>query len=176
MQAHPEAVDLKALPKAHRKLFERQQADNEELRARVELLTDSNRCLEHLVSELRRAIYDKRSEKRPLNRVDGRDLGLGPAAAVLPRRRLAGPAANLSVGHGLEPLYGVAPVLMHQAAAKVVGEKRRRLARNSHGSAHLCRLHRAGDRERRRGHGGCGYQKPAQRIADQIDGLMSARR
>ncbi len=67
MQAHPEAVDLKALPKAHRKLFERQQADNEELRAQVELLADSNRRLEHLVSELRRVIYDKRSEKRPLD-------------------------------------------------------------------------------------------------------------
>ncbi len=65
MQAHPEAVDLKALPEAHRALFERQQADNEELRARVELLADTNRRLEHLVEELRRAIYDKRSEKRP---------------------------------------------------------------------------------------------------------------
>lgn len=67
MQAHPEAVDLKALPEAHRALFERQQADNEELRARVELLADTNRRLEHLVEELRRAIYDKRSEKRPFN-------------------------------------------------------------------------------------------------------------
>ena len=73
-RAHPEAVDLKALPKAHRKPFERQsatlkreQTDNEELRAQVELLTDSNRRLEHLIGELRRAIYDKRSEKRPLN-------------------------------------------------------------------------------------------------------------
>ncbi len=67
MQAHPEAVDLKALPEAHRALFERQQADNEELRAQVELLADTNRRLEHLVEELRRVIYDKRSEKRPLN-------------------------------------------------------------------------------------------------------------
>ena len=74
MQAHPEAVDPKTLPEAHRKLFEeqsaklkREQADNEELRAQVALLTDSNRRLEHLVEELRRAIYDKRSEKRPFN-------------------------------------------------------------------------------------------------------------
>ena len=67
MQAHPEPVDPKTLPAAHRKLFERQQADNEELRAQVALLTDSNRRLEHLVEELRRAIYDKRSEKRPFN-------------------------------------------------------------------------------------------------------------
>ena len=47
--------------------LKREQTDNEELRATVELLTDANRRLEHLVTELRRAIYDKRSEKRPLN-------------------------------------------------------------------------------------------------------------
>ena len=70
MQAHPQAVDLKALPNAHRKLFEeqsatleREQADNEELRAQVELLADSNRRLEHLVNELRRLIFHKKSEK-----------------------------------------------------------------------------------------------------------------
>lgn len=67
MQAHPEAVDLKALPKTLRTLFERQQADNEELRAQNRRLADSNRRLEHLVEELRRAIYDKRSEKRPIS-------------------------------------------------------------------------------------------------------------
>ena len=74
MQSHSESVDLKALPKAHRKLFEhqsatlkREHADNEELRAQVERLTDSNRRLEHLISELCRAIYDMRSEKRPLD-------------------------------------------------------------------------------------------------------------
>ena len=67
MQSRSEPVDPKALPPAHRALFQAQQADNEELRARVDLLTDTNRRLEHLVSELRRAIYDKRSEKRPLN-------------------------------------------------------------------------------------------------------------
>ena len=67
MQSRPEPVDPKALPPAHRALFQAQQADNEELRATVELLTDANRRLEHLVTELRRAIYDKRSEKRPLD-------------------------------------------------------------------------------------------------------------
>ena len=67
MQAHPEAVDLKALPEALRVLFERQQTDNDELRAHNELLADTNRRLEHLVTELRRVIYDKRSEKRPFN-------------------------------------------------------------------------------------------------------------
>ena len=67
MQAHPEAVDPEALPEAHRALFERRQADNEEPRARVELLADTNRRLEHLVEEPRRAIYGKRSEKRPLD-------------------------------------------------------------------------------------------------------------
>ena len=70
MQAHLQAVDLKALPNAHRKLFEeqsatleREQANNEELRAQVELLADSNRRLEHLVNELRRLIFHKKSEK-----------------------------------------------------------------------------------------------------------------
>ncbi len=74
MQAHPQAVDPEALPKALRKLFEqqsatlkREQTDNKELRAQNELLVDTNRRLEHLVTELRRAIYDKRSEKRPLD-------------------------------------------------------------------------------------------------------------
>ena len=67
MQAHPEAVDLKALPEALRVLFKRQQTDNDELRAHNELLADTNRRLEHVVTELRRVIYDKRSEKRPFN-------------------------------------------------------------------------------------------------------------
>ena len=117
MQAHPEAVDIKALPKAHRKLFERQsatlkreQTDNEELRAQVELLTDSNRRLEHLISELRRAIYDKRSEKRPLNdrQLAFEDLegavaeveeavAAAGAASASPGRRRRAPRRNL--GH-----------------------------------------------------------------------------
>ena len=74
MQSRPEPVDLTALPPAHRALFQlqqtafqAQQTANDELRARVELLTDTNRRLEHLISELRRAIYDKKSEKRPLD-------------------------------------------------------------------------------------------------------------
>ena len=33
----------------------------------MELLTDTNRRLEHLIGELRRAIYDNKSEKRPLD-------------------------------------------------------------------------------------------------------------
>ena len=97
MQAHPEAVDLKALPEAHRALFERQQADNEELRARVELLADTNRRLEHLVEELRRAIYDKRSEKRPL---DDRQLAFedleGAVAEVEEAAAAAGATGNLA--------------------------------------------------------------------------------
>ena len=74
MRAHPRAVGPEALPKTLRTLLEqqgatlkREQADNEEPHAQVELLADSNRRLEHLVSELRRAIYDKRSEKRPMS-------------------------------------------------------------------------------------------------------------
>ena len=74
MQSRPEPVDLKTLSPAHRAIFQAQQAAfeqqqeaNDELRATVELLTESNRRLEHLVGELRRAIYDKKSEKRPLD-------------------------------------------------------------------------------------------------------------
>ncbi len=74
MQAHPQTVDLKALPEPFRVVFEqqsatlkREQTDNKELRAENELLLDSNRRLEHLVTELRRVIFDKRSEKRPLD-------------------------------------------------------------------------------------------------------------
>ena len=74
MQSRLQPIDIKALPPAHRAIFqaqqtafEQQQEANDELRARVELLTDTNRRLEHLISELRRAIYDKKSEKRPLD-------------------------------------------------------------------------------------------------------------
>ncbi len=74
MQAQLQTVDLKALPDAHRKLFEaqsatleREQADNEALRAQVELLADSNRRLEHLVNELRRLIFHRKSEKLSSN-------------------------------------------------------------------------------------------------------------
>ena len=67
MQSRLQPVDIKALPPAHRAIFQAQQTANDELRARVDLLTDTNRRLEHLIGELRRAIYDKKSEKRPLD-------------------------------------------------------------------------------------------------------------
>ena len=74
MQSRLQPVDIKALPPAHRAIFQAQQAAfeqqqeaNDELRAAVELLTDTNRRLEHLIGELRRAIYNKKSEKRPLD-------------------------------------------------------------------------------------------------------------
>ena len=74
MTSRLQPVDIKALPPAHRAIFQAQQAAfeqqqeaNDELRATVELLTDTNRRLEHLIGELRRAIYDKKSEKRPLD-------------------------------------------------------------------------------------------------------------
>ena len=67
MKSRLQPVDIKAFPPAHRAIFQAQQTANDELRATVELLTDTNRRLEHLISELRRAIYDKKSEKRPLD-------------------------------------------------------------------------------------------------------------
>ena len=67
MQSRLQPIDIKALPPAHRAIFQAQQEANDELRATVELLTDTNRRLERLINELRRAIYDKKSEKRPLD-------------------------------------------------------------------------------------------------------------
>ena len=128
MQAHPQAVDLKALPEAHRKLFEqqsetlkREQADNEELRAQVELLTDANRRMEHLVSELRRFIYGKKSEKLG---IDARQLAFedlegavatveqatpanAPSTPAAPSR----PAAQRNLGHLPENLPRIEQVI-----------------------------------------------------------------
>ena len=107
MQAHPEAVGPETLPEAHRKLFEeqsatlkREQADNEELRTRVALLTDSNRRLEHLIEELRRAIYDKRSEKRPFN---DRQLAFEDLEGAVAEVEEAVAAAGASASPGRTP-------------------------------------------------------------------------
>ena len=117
MQAHPETVGPEALPEALRTLFERrgaalkrERADNEELRAQVARLTDANRRLEHLVGELRRVIYDKRSEKRPLDDRQlafedlegavaeaGEAVAASGAASSSPGRRRRAPRRNL--GH-----------------------------------------------------------------------------
>ncbi len=105
MQAHPQAVDLKALPKALRALFREQQAAFEqeretsrELRAQNEQLTEDNRRLEHLLMELRRVLYGKRSEKRP---VDDRQLAfedLEGAVAEVEEAVAAASAAGTSSG------------------------------------------------------------------------------
>ena len=104
MQAHPQAVDLKALPQAHRKLFEQQsatlkrkQADNEERRARVELLADSNRRLEHLVNELRRFLYGKKSETLS---IDHRQLAFADLEGAVAAVEEAAPASAPSVPAG----------------------------------------------------------------------------
>ena len=60
MKPSPGTVDLASLAPPLRALFEGQQATVEALRAE---LADRNRRLEHLVRELRRAIYAKKSEK-----------------------------------------------------------------------------------------------------------------
>ncbi len=65
MQSRLQPIDIKAFPPAHRAIFQAQQTANDELRARVDLLTDTNRRLEHLISELRRAIYDKEVREAP---------------------------------------------------------------------------------------------------------------
>ena len=106
MEGHPETVDLEALPLAYRKLFEeqnaalkRQQNDNEELRAQVEQLGDANRRLEHLVSELRRLIYRRKSEKRPPD-MDDRQMSLAfedLESAVSEAQEAAGASAPASL-------------------------------------------------------------------------------
>ena len=63
METRAEPVDLSPLPGAYRAAFVEQQAANDALRARVESLTESNRRMEHLISELRRFIYGRKSEK-----------------------------------------------------------------------------------------------------------------
>ena len=80
MEAHLETIDLEALPPDCRKLFEQQQealkcqqADNEALRAQVEQLGDANRRLEGLISELRRLMYRRKSEKLD---IDDRQMSL----------------------------------------------------------------------------------------------------
>ena len=80
---------------AHRALFQQQQAANEALRAKVRRLTDCNRRLEHLIGELRRVIYSKKSEKLPL---DDRQLAFedleGAVAAVEAQTQTSAPAAS----------------------------------------------------------------------------------
>ena len=58
------AVDLASLAPPLQALFAGQQATVEALRAEVASLADQNRRLEHLLDELRRAIFGKKSEKR----------------------------------------------------------------------------------------------------------------
>ena len=63
METRAEPVDLSPLPAAYQAAFVEQLAANDALRARVESLTESNRRMEHLISELRRFIYGRKSEK-----------------------------------------------------------------------------------------------------------------
>ena len=110
MESRAEAVDLSPLPAAYRAAFVEQQEANDALRARVDTLTESNRRLEHLVSELQRFIYGKKSEKLA---VDERQLGFedlegavtavaeaateaAPPRAASARKR---PAAQRNLGH-----------------------------------------------------------------------------
>ena len=82
-------VDLSPLPAAYRAAFVEQQEVNDALRARVDSLTESNRRLEHLVSELRRFIYGKKSEKLD---VDERELALEDLEGAVTAVAAAAPA------------------------------------------------------------------------------------
>jgi transposase len=61
--ASPEDIDLSALPPALRAAFEAERAARRALEAEVAALAERNRRLDHLVQELRQAVYGKRSEK-----------------------------------------------------------------------------------------------------------------
>lgn len=61
--APPEDIDLSALPPALRAAFEAERAARLALEAEVAALAERNRRLDHLVKELRQAIYGKTSEK-----------------------------------------------------------------------------------------------------------------
>ena len=113
MQSRSEPGDLKTLSPAHRAIFQAQQAAfeqeqeaNDELRARVELLTGTNHRLEHLIGELRRAIYDKKSEKRPLDDrqlafedlegavAEAEEAAAAPCPSTQPRASAQGPGTD----------------------------------------------------------------------------------
>ena len=59
------------------------------------MLTDTNRRLEHLIGELRRAIYDKKSEKRPL---DDRQLAFEDLEGAVAEAEEAAAAPGTSTG------------------------------------------------------------------------------
>ena len=63
MEVGRDNPDLRASPETVRAGIEGQGAALEELRAEVALLREQNRRLEHLLRELRRALYGRRSEK-----------------------------------------------------------------------------------------------------------------
>ena len=63
METNTGTVDPGSLAPPLRALFEGQQAALETLRAEVATLSDHNRRLEHLLNELRRAVYGQKSEK-----------------------------------------------------------------------------------------------------------------
>ena len=96
-----------------RALFEGQQATVEPIRAEVAALTDRNRNLEHrdrrfehLVRELRRAIYGKKSEKRDpdqfllaFEELEGAPAESDAPASTTPTPRAKCPDAEHNIGH-----------------------------------------------------------------------------
>ena len=96
--APPEDIDLSALPPALRAAFEAERATRLKLEAEMAALAERNRRLDHLVRELRQAIYGKRSEKlaaderqlsfedleTAISEVEAAPAGAKPARAATP--------------------------------------------------------------------------------------------
>ncbi len=108
MEPSPGTVDLASLAPPLRALFAGQQAAVETLRAENAALTERNRRLEHLVRELRRAMFGKKSEKlhpdQLLLAFEELEGALAEAeadapASTTPTPRAKRPAAERNLGH-----------------------------------------------------------------------------
>ena len=108
MELSPGTVDLASLAPPLRVLFAGQQATVEALRGEVASLTDHNRRLEHLVRELRQAMFGKTSENlhpdQLLLAFEELEGALAEAeadapASTTPTPRAKRPATERNIGH-----------------------------------------------------------------------------
>ena len=108
MEINSGKADLTSLAPPLRALFEGQQAALEALRSENAALSEQNRRLEHLVWEMRRAVYGKKSEKLDPGQLqlafedleaavaEAEEAAL-PSAGTAPRRKRRAPERN--IGH-----------------------------------------------------------------------------
>ena len=118
MQTNTETVDTGTLAPPLRALFEGQQAALEALRAEVASLAEQNQRLEHLLNELRRAMFGKKSEKlhpdQLLLAFEALEGALAEAEEQAPARpapRAKRPGAQRNIGHLPEHLPRIEKVI-----------------------------------------------------------------